>query len=341
MTLGSLIEDALSAQWPVAIAKYREEIDKLRDGVRGNHVIYQGARGGSLRGDRGTREKLAEMWDSKPHRFLGLLCNKRRLHGGMAPSSKADKESEVAFVRTMFNSGSYVQVHDHGSLTPLQLVAYEAPLLRKSRMDDGRPRLLTCDLVGIRERRLSAVEVKTHQDPRQSNTALPYALLEAFAYGHLIYTHLLERTPHAGMSTSHAEEVCKEICLCLETYSGFAVSKCPDISAEPEFMVAGPRSYFEGMLGDRDVMRRAREIEGALPRTGQADAGFAGYLVVSNDFGEILFNNEHEVAERRKRAGRTETGVKTVYTPRFAGRGCRGTLLRDIRELEHALRKPT
>lgn len=113
-----------------------------------------------------------------------LLPNRTKLvrnNEHLSCTLKNSEKSEVVLGRAIFNSGE---------LNGYDLLTYEAPFFRKGnetqnkdeeeKTETSKSGPVKCDLVGIKDKEFCCIELKTN--PKNEDTQLAYALLEAFSY---------------------------------------------------------------------------------------------------------------------------------------------------------------
>ena len=275
--------------------------------------------GGALRGPRSSRKQLEDRSSASD---CTLYCRRDYLkHSHGAPS-------EVPYFRAVFNSGNGVLsfVKD-GRRALVPLVAYEAPLMRK-RTEAKNPvivgRCVSCDLVAFDPHlnRFYCVEGKV--DPLGDCTRLPYALLEAYAYGFCLSYHTVD--------SARLADLWKELDLCLRDFQGI---QAPTGKSRPdvEYVVAAPRSYFRTYARARHAKYRemskqvaqrriceAGEIESRLRE--RAAPRFGGYLALPAECDDVR-------EDERRRPRRDHDGNECIV-PQFSKLSAEATLYSDL-----------
>lgn len=156
-------------------------------------------------------------------------------------------------------------------LSQFALVAYETPLMRLNR---GRHRRLSCDLLGLAGKELCCIEVKVVPDANA--TIPPYALLESFAYSVCLNWLLREC----------GDLLFEELELCCFS---FGYPRPPALPEKATFAVAAPQAdYFEPfackrLLGHGPEWFRRRKSETAVIEQAilsSWESWFSGYMAI-------------------------------------------------------------
>lgn len=246
------------------LKKFLDDMEAIRSKLQreGNLLIHDPGKGGVLRGNYPTRTyELPKPTDARQ------IASPR--------ADMGDMPKETAFSRAVFNlPGHVLRVREGDRVRDVRLVAYEAPLLRKAHSDgnDGlSDRAVRCDLVGVVDDEIWAIEVKTHVS---DSTDIAYGMLEAYAYGHLLAKHMGSR------------DFAKELDLCRRHFHP-GVPALPDPKRVRCF-VGAPRSYINQYLGkgpdmtEEKARRRlveARVVELLMNHSTRKTPQWGGFIV--------------------------------------------------------------
>ena len=169
----------------------------------------------------------------------------------------------------------------------MDLIAYEAPLLRKKsdRLNkDIDSKFAKCDLIGLFGNCLCAIEVKT--EPEGYSTYLPHAMVESFAYGYFL--NKIVQKENIRLFNS-------EIDLCLKNFH-------PNLNIltkgfyQVEYIVAAPKGYFTTYFYRKNKseewyrrrIRETKKIEELLFNEGSSSPKFGGYLIMENSHNDVI-----------------------------------------------------
>ena len=298
-----------------ACANINKMLDIIKNDV--NLLIHHKKRGGVLRGNIPSRRDTCEKSDR-------LICSKKYIVSHKNQIDKAEKHekafagSEVLFERAIFNQKARdIKITNHDKEKNIKLIAWEAPLLRNDQdlsKKNSRPskvssRAIRCDLVGINthKKTLYCIELKTRPD--QESTRPAYGLIEAFAYGSFLLSHIQDK--------SKLQEITDEINLCISDYCKHPEKlKLGNIkNYKVEYIVAAPKSYFEYIIKkSRTVTRRSRIKEGVKEvkmieklLTKSKHLAFAGYLILNKNPKDVKF-----------RISKDNKQTNNYYEPYFA-----------------------
>lgn len=227
-TLHKLIKSHLRAPG-TPIDDFRHKVEQMLSdlrtvqvrGKRGVLQVFDKDKGGVLRGPSASRASLETRREGR----ILLQCDKEYLE------HTADEPSEVAFARAVFNTPDRT-VH-LAEADQVRLIAYEAPLLRKSENEPTTKiagNAVRCDLVGVRRNELWAIELKTNAGCAATNPV--YGLLEAFAYGILLDQHRRHQSFRNEFSS------------CVEAFRTTLASDPMMPEGDVLYFVAGPKPYF-------------------------------------------------------------------------------------------------
>lgn len=237
-----------------AMHAYKAEIEKqlitlyLSSDLR----IFDKDKGGILRGPVNSRK-----YEVQQNGKILIGCD---------PKYIKDNKLEVPYSRALFNSRN---------LGIYQLIAYEAPLMRKLTKNANPEisgRQISCDLVGINKNEICCIEVKVQ--PFIEGCRPSYALLEGFAY--CVCLNWLIRINPLDLS--------QEIDLCCNSFD----VKASNLPEKVTFAIAAPiDDYFMPywrMQGQSDEWFRRRKsetevIESAIVNHFQQY--FAGYIAIA------------------------------------------------------------
>ena len=239
-----------------------------------NLKLHHKKDGGILRGDIDTRKKEQEVW--KHNVFSELSCLEENL------------KSEIGYTRALFNNQLIkIEIEGKKETKNLHLIAYEAPLLRKKcgKLNKNISNIFAkCDLIGLNNNSLFAIEVKTNPD--NNSTFLPYALVASFAYGYYLNCHVQD---------DNLLQLNSEIQLCLEQFRRISKIKLYD-SYKVKYIVAAPRSYYNSYFhGEKKNkkwynlrLNETKKIESFLPKRNKSFPKFGGYLLIDKNSEDVV-----------------------------------------------------
>jgi hypothetical protein len=265
---------------------YKRDLDSIINELKENQNIrvHDSETGGVLRGHSSSRKKNKELWDNQ-NKFVGLLCRVENLNG------------EVGYSRALFNQKNMaIEDKKSGNIQRMNLLAYEAPLLRKQ--SDGLntdidSKFAKCDLIGLYDNYLYAIEVKIK--PEEYSTYLPHAMVESFAYGYYLNKIIEEESIRLFNS---------EIRLCLKSFHPNSNILAQD-SYQVKYIVAAPRGYFARYFYGKNKSQEwyrlriseVKKIEKLLFNEGSSSPKFSGYLIMENSHNDVIdkFNSKSKI----------------------------------------------
>jgi len=254
-----------------------KELDYIYEQLKiyNNLRIHDPETGGVLRGDVSSRKANKELWEEQI-KFVSLLCSEENLN------------TEIGYSRALFNN-KYIKIENkkNGDIQRMNLVAYEAPVVRKKSNKlnrDINSRFAQCDLIGQYNNYMIAIEVKI--EPEKYGTYLPQALVESFAYGYFLNYHI--QSDNTPLFKS-------EINLCLEQFHPNLNIQTHD-SYQIEYIVAAPREYFmvyfTGNNKSQEWYKRrrieTRKIEELIFNKEPSFPKFGGYLVINKSHDDVI-----------------------------------------------------
>ena len=256
---------------------YKRNLDIIINELKENQNIrvHDSETGGVFRGPLSSRKQNKELWEN-PNKFVGLLCRVENLNG------------EVGYSRALFNQKNMdIENKKSGNIQRMNLLAYEAPLLRKQsdRLNiDIDSKFAKCDLIGLYDNYLYAVEVKI--EPEEYSTYLPHAMVESFAYGYYLNKIIEEASIRLFNS---------EIRLCLKSFHPNLNILTQD-SYQVEYIVAAPRGYFATYFYGKNKSQEwyrlriseVMKIEKLFFNEGSSSPKFGGYLIMEKSHNDVI-----------------------------------------------------